>query len=286
MRTLLAGATGYLGGYIAQELRKRGIFVRAIARNTERLDDKGIKVDEIIEAELTKPETIIDCCEGIDVVISTVGITRQKDGLTYMDVDYQANVNLLNEAKRNGVKKFVYVSVLNGEKLQRLKICKAKERFVDELKASGLKHCIIRPNGFFSDMMEFYNMAKRGRVYLFGDGECKANPIHGADLAEICVDAMVRNDREINIGGPETLTHKEAAFTAFNVLGKKPKITHIPDWIRVVLLKTIRLFTESKTYGPIEFFLTVMAMDMIAPEYGKHTLKEFFTRLRSTYVTH
>lgn len=67
------------------------------------------------------------------MVISIVGITRQKDGFTYMDVDYWGNANLLSEAKRSGVKKFIYVSVLNGEKLSNLKICEAKERFVTEL---------------------------------------------------------------------------------------------------------------------------------------------------------
>ena len=67
------------------------------------------------------------------MVISTVGIARQKDGFTYMDVDYRENANLLSEAKRSGVKKFIYVSVLNGEKLSNLKIFEAKERFVTEL---------------------------------------------------------------------------------------------------------------------------------------------------------
>ena len=54
-----------------------------------------------------------------------------------MDVDYQANLNLLNEARESGVRKFIYVSVLNGEKLRHLKICDAKEMFVEELKKSG-----------------------------------------------------------------------------------------------------------------------------------------------------
>jgi uncharacterized protein YbjT (DUF2867 family) len=209
-----------------------------------------------------------------------VGITRQKDGLTYMDVDYQANLNLLQEAKKSGVKKIIYVSVLNGEKLRHLKICEAKERFVDELKASGLEYCVIRPNGFFSDMTEFYNMARRGRVYIFGDGEHKANPIHGADLAKVCVDAIESNKQEIKVGGPETLTHNETVRIAFEALNKKPKITHIPDWIRIVVLKAVRIFTGSKTYGPIEFFLTVMAIDMIAPECGRMTLKEYFESLK------
>ena len=229
-----------------------------------------------------QPDSIRESCKDIDVVISTVGITRQKDGLTYMDVDYQANMNLLEEANKSGVKKFIYVSVLNGENLRHLKICNAKEMFVEQLKKSGLNYCIVRPNGFFSDMLEFFNMAKRGRIYFFGNGELRANPIHGEDLATVCVDAIDKFDREIEVGGPEILTQNEIAMTAFDALRNKSKITHIPDWLRVVTLKVVRLFTGSKVYGPIEFFLTVMAMDMLAPEYGKHTLKEYFANLTDT----
>ncbi len=263
------------------ELQQRSCFFRAIARRPEILAQNEIKPNEMVKAELTEPGSIRNCCRGIDVVISTVGITRQKDGLTYMDVDYQANMNLLKEAEKSGVKKFIYVSVLNGEKLRNLKICDAKEKFVGQLKTSGIDYCIVRPNGFFSDMSEFFNMAKRGRVYLFGSGELRANPIHGEDLAVVCVDAIDRPDREIVIGGPQTLTQNEIASIAFDILGNKPKVTHIPDWVRVIILKLARIFTGSKIYGPVEFFMTVMAMDMLSPEYGKHTLKEYFADLNS-----
>ncbi|MCG7993361.1 MAG: SDR family oxidoreductase [Candidatus Thiodiazotropha lotti] len=278
-RVLIAGATGYLGGYIAKELVRLSYPVRALVRNPEKLKQNKIEVTEIVQSEITRPDSIKDCCKNIDVVISTVGITRQKEGLTYMDVDYQANMNLLQEAKKHGVKKFIYISVLNGENLRDLKICEAKELFVKQLIESGLDYCIIRPNGFFSDMTEFYKMATKGRVYLFGDGELKTNPIHGEDLAAVCIEAIQKPDREIKVGGPETLSHNEIATVAFDTLGIKPKITHIPNWVRVVTLKIVRLFTGSKVYGPIEFFMTVMAMDMVAPEYGRHTLREYFTNL-------
>ena len=279
-RVLLAGVTGYLGGYIAKELLKKSYHVKALARNPSKLNQINIGLKELVKAELTQPDSIKSCCKNIDVIISTVGITRQKDGLTYMDVDYQANMNLLQEAKQNGVKKFIYISVLNGNHLRQLKICDAKELFVEQLIKSGLDYCIIRPNGFFSDMTDFFTMAKKGRVYLFGDGELKTNPIHGEDLAEVCVEAIDKPDQEINVGGPETLTHNEIATLAFEVLGIKPKITHIPNWVRIAILKLVKLFTGSKIYGPIEFFMTVMAMDMVAPEYGKHTLREYFTHLK------
>ncbi|MDM8536015.1 hypothetical protein QUF70_04610 [Desulfobacterales bacterium HSG17] len=64
----------------------------------------------------------------------------------------------------------------------------------------------------------------------------------------------------------------------------QPKITHIPDWVRVAILKIVRVFTGSKIYGPVEFFLTVMAIDMLAPEYGKHSLNEYFANLNDMNV--
>ncbi len=279
-RILVAGATGYLGSHIAKALKQSAYDLRMIVRSADKLAQRGIDVDDVFEAEITKPETITGCCNGIDTVISTVGITRQKDGLTYMDVDYQANLNLLNEACVSGVRKFMYVSVLNGESLRHLKICDAKERFVDELKRADLEYCVIRPNGFFSDMAEFYAMANKGSIYLFGNGEQKTNPIHGDDLAMVCMDAIDATDQEINVGGPDTLTYNEIAEIAFAVSGKTPRISHIPDWIRKSILKLLRLVSSSKFYGPIEFFMTVTAIDMIAPEYGTHRLKDHFAILR------
>lgn len=275
-KILIAGATGYLGNYIAQELKQKDYYTKVLVRNPKKFEQSGTKADEIVQAEITDKSTLENCCKDIDVVISSIGITKQKDGLSYMDVDYQANLNLLEVAKRSGVKKFVYISLLNGEKLRQLKICEAKEKFVDELKKSGLDYCIIRPNGFFSDMTEFYNMAKNGRIYLFGDGNLKSNPIHGEDLAKICVSAIKSNDKEIEVGGPKTLTQNEIAKVAFDSVGKRPKITHIPDWLRRIILSMARIFLNSNKYGPIEFFMNVMAIEMVAPEYGEHTLKEYF----------
>ena len=280
-KILLAGATGYLGSHIANKIAKSAYDLRVIARSPDKLAQRGVQVKDLFHAEITCPEMLKGCCSGIDTVISTVGITRQKDRLTYLDVDYQANLNLLNEACKSGVRKFIYVSVLNGENLRHLKICDAKERFVEQLEKSGLEYCVVRPNGFFSDMSEFYAMAQSGRIYIFGSGEQKTNPIHGEDLAAVCVDAIDGNDRVINVGGPETLTYNEIARIAFDVAGNESRITRIPDWVRTTVLKLVRTFTSSRFYGPIEFFLTVTAIDMIAPEYGTHRLEDHFVGLRN-----
>ena len=276
-KVLLAGATGYLGRFITQELIDRDYETKIVVRSKEKVKLNAPNL-EIVEAQVTKPDSLIDICKNVDIVISTVGITRQKDGLTYMDVDYQANANLIDEAKRSGVKKFIYISVLNGEKLRMLKICEAKEKLGDYLKSSGLDYCIIRPNGFFSDMADFLKMAKGGKVYLFGDGKLKLNPIHGKDLAKEVVNAINQEKKEINIGGPDLLTQNEIAELALKAYGKKIKIVHLPDWIRKFALWCVRTFTSPKTYGPIEFFMTTMVMDMTAPLFGKEKLEDFFNK--------
>lgn len=285
-KILLAGGTGYLGSYILSELLKKGFDTKIIVRNENKIDNslKENKNLSIIKAEITNPKSFEGSCKNIDVVISTVGITKQKDRLTYMAVDYQANLNLLNEAKKEGVKKFIYISVLNGEKLKNLAICNAKEKFVDELKDSGLEYCIVRPNGFFSDMTEFYKMAKKGRIYLFGNGKFKLNPIHGEDLAKECVNQINVSKTELKIGGCETLTQNTIANIAFETVNKRPKITYIPDWMRIIILKIGKIFMSKFNYGPFEFFMNVMSMEMVAPEYGKHTLKEYYKQLKAACV--
>ena len=283
-RVLVAGATGYLGKHIVKNLVDRAFNTTVIIRTASKFTESGLPI-KVLRAEVTEAQTLENCCDGIDIVISTIGITRQADGLSYMDVDYQANLNLLNEAKRSNVKKFIYVSALHGDKLKSLKIFEAKERFVDELKASGIDYCIIRPTGFFVDMAEFYNMAVKGRIYLFGDGNYVSNPIHGEDLAKVCVDAIGSSANEVEVGGPYILTQTEIAQIAFAAINKPVKITYIPDWVRRMVLKAAKLVLSANKFGPIEFFLNVLVLDMTAHKYGKKTLKEEFSFLKLKHMS-
>ena len=279
-RVLVAGATGYLGRYMVCELKDRGHFVRALARTPEKLDDLREAIDEIVSGEVTRPESLAGACDGIDVVFSSVGITRQQGKLTWKDVDYHGNLNLLAEAERAGVRKFVYVSVIDGPELRHLDIVKAHEDFVAELESSGLKYTVIRPTGYFSDLAEIYEMARKGRVYLFGDGESRINPIHGADLAVACADALEDARRDIDVGGPETLTWREVAALAFEVQGKPVRISTVPPWILSAVIYLTRLFSRHAA-GLLAFFTTMGTRDAVGPPTGTHTLETHYRELEA-----
>jgi len=277
-RVLVAGATGYLGGFVVRALKDRGFFVRALVRSSHGTELLRAIADEVVEGEVTLPETIAGASDGMDVVFSSLGITRQKDGLTFRDVDYRGNKNLLEAALDSGIQKFVYVSVSNGPSLRHLDIVAAHEDFVDELKGSGIEYAVLRPTGYFSDMGEFFEMARRGRVWLIGDGANRCNPIHGADLAASCVDAIECRETEIDIGGPEIMSWNEVAGLAFEILGRPAKISRVPVWLMWAVVRIMRLFNRHQG-ELLAFFTTMATTDMVAPAAGTHTLEAHFRDL-------
>jgi uncharacterized protein YbjT (DUF2867 family) len=176
------------------------------------------------------------------------------------------------------VAKFIYVSVYNAQSMEHLAIIKAHEDFVRALQACGLPQAIIRPTGYFSDIGEYFQMAKSGRAYLIGDGKKRLNPIHGADLARVCVAANTGSDAEVPAGGPVAYSQNEIAELAFSILGKAPKITRIPTWVASATIRAMGLF-DRHAAGLLDFFATAGRYENVAPRFGMHTLDDYFREL-------
>ena len=278
-KILIAGATGYLGSHVLIESLQRNYNIRALVRTEKQKKILMSQLDDVVIGEVTVKESLKNITKEVDIVFSSIGITRQKDGLTYMNVDYQGNLNLLNAAIESGVKKFIYVSIFNPAPMKNLEIIKAKELFVEKLKASGIEYTIIRPTGFFIDIKEVLIMAKTGVSFIIGNGQNKLNPISGRDLANICCDSFLTRQKEINIGGPEILSIEDITKLAFKVLNKKERIIYIPSRLLSCLVRILKLITSSKTYGPIEFFSKASTIDMVAPKYGNDKIKTFFEEI-------
>jgi len=281
-KILVAGATGYLGKYLVQELAKSKFEVSAITRNPDKYEElKKLGAHNVLVADVTNKLAVAGICSGIDIVISAVGKTKQKDNFKYMHVDYQANKDLLDEAHRAGVKKFIYVSGLGSEQFSHVKLYAAKLKFEKELKNHGINYAIAYPGGFFIDMLEMLNLAKKGNAYLFGDGYNSINPIHGADVAEEVVKMIDSDIMEKYFGGPEVFTQREVLQLAYRVIGKPaPKFKSTPAWLVRGIFKALKLFTPEKVYGNMEFVTTVATNDLVAPPAGSRKLEDYFKENR------
>lgn len=276
-RVFIAGATGYLGRFLCKEYQTRGWHVTALARKSSNHAD--VPADRIVEAEATWSESLAGIMKDTDLVVSALGITRQADGVGYWDVDYQANVNLLEEALRSKVARFAFVHVLNADRMENVPLVAAKAAFVRKLQTADIQSTIIAPTGYFSDMVDFLNMAKAGRIWLFGNGQHRINPIHGADLAAALFDAVEEGSAWAGIGGPETFTQEDLAKLCFEVMERQPRISYLPDILRRLALRLLPRIAPRQIAGPIQFFLTAGGMNMTAPPSGTRKLVDHFNSL-------
>ena len=127
-------------------------------------------------------------------------------------------------------------------------------------------------------MSEFLRMAQQGRIYLVGTGENRLNPIHGADLAIVCVNAFTGQEHEISVGGPVTYSMNEIAELAFLTMGKNSRITRIPASLARLAVSAVRPFNK-QTADLLEFFVTAGENSGVAPKTGSHTLKNYYDEL-------
>ncbi len=273
-KVVVAGATGYLGRHLVREFVDRGAHVTAIVRPGKTVPD----ATACVEAQVTDPASLRGVCDGADAVFSALGITRQTDSVTYEDIEYTANMNLLAEAQRAGVGRFGVISVVHPEVFEGLAITTSRERFVRHLQAADITSSVVRATGFFSDLQEVFEMAATGRVYVVGTGETRVNPVHGADLARACADALTHGHRDVNVGGPDVLTWDAIAELAFEALSAPPKITHVPAWIPRSLLPLVKPFSRRK-YDVGSFIVRGATHDMVAPPHGRHHLEHFYQDL-------
>jgi uncharacterized protein YbjT (DUF2867 family) len=276
---LVGGATGYLGKFICIAAAKRGLHVRTLVRSAGRLGDASDSCAEEFVGQATEIETLAGMCDGIDYVVTALGNRTFKRKPSPFLVDRDANLNILKVAEAAAVKRFLFVSAFNGKKTRkRVPQIEAREQAVEVVVQSELDWTIIRPNGFFNDMTEFLDMAKKGKVRVVGNPENRFNPIHGADLAEFIIDKLLDPAAagcQFPVGGPESLSQREVGELCFEALGKSGKIKSMPGWMLRSIAAVIKPFNVN-----LGSFLALIAGiadgDNIAPATGTHRLADFF----------
>lgn len=277
-KVLVAGATGVLGSRVLAHLKSAGYPVRAIARSAERAKALAGLAVEVFIADALDPAALRGACDGVDIVFSALGASvasQAKERRGYEHIDRQTNANLIAEARRAGVKRFVYVGVFSQPGYAGTRYMKGHEAVVRDLAASGLDYTVVRPTGFFTALEEYLPMAKRGLIPLVGDGSAKTNPIHPDELAAACVENIERGPRDLPVGGPEVLTRRQIAGAAFAAYGKKTRTISVPP--AVFLLMAFLLRTLFPRMGDLmEFLARVSTTDGIAPSYGGARIAPYY----------
>lgn len=277
---LVAGASGRLGCEVVGELKRRGERVRALGRDPGRMEGVRDLADEVCVVDALRPETLPAAFEGADRVFSCLGASvipmPRYGGRTFSRVDYPANRNLIQAAARAGVRKFVYVSVFGAERLPDNDFIRGHERVVEELRGSGMEYAVLRPTGFFSSMEEILLIASRGLLPEFRGGTPRTNPIHEADLAELCVDAFDwAPGEERDVGGPDVLSRRQIAQYAWQALGREGRAVRVP--VEVLRNAGRLIYPFYPRVGALMTFIAeILIDDFVAPTYGTRHIRDYF----------
>jgi uncharacterized protein YbjT (DUF2867 family) len=261
MKVVLAGAYGNLGADVFRELVKNGHEV--VALDIAQRDIGVTSGFTFTKIDVTDPKTLEGTCDGADALITTVGLTKGSATVSNYDIDYQGNLNLLNEAEKAGIKNFVYISVVKADTAPDVPMVNAKYLFEQELKKSGLTYVIHRPTGYFYDIIKVFKpMIEKGKVTLLGKDPVYANIVSTEDFAKFIVAHLTDENVTYSVGGKEKYSYEEIAEMCFAAAGKEPVIKRASPSIFNILAFINKLKKNGKE-AIIRFSKWTLTNDMV-----------------------
>jgi uncharacterized protein YbjT (DUF2867 family) len=278
-KVILFGATGNLGKEIAKELKQQGYDLTVAVRNAQKAQSLSFITSKHVIVNVSEPK---DVCKGFDIVVSALGKSvspNDKSKQSFTEIDLHANTAILEDAKKNGVKKFVYVSALHSENYLHLEYFKVHHEFSERLKKSGLNYSIIKPPAIFCAFIDVIAMAKKGQLMNIGTGDKKTNPIYEGDLALVCVNSIRNNNVTIEAGGAEIFTRKQMNEIIQSHAAPGKKLRSVPASIVKLALPLMKLF-DRNAHAKFAFFTEVTQHDTLAPQLGKMKFEEY-VRMKS-----
>jgi uncharacterized protein YbjT (DUF2867 family) len=283
-KVILFGGTGNLGREIAKELKNQDYDVVCVVRNRTKasfLSELGVLIKE---AEVTNKNSLKDICVGFDIVISTLGKSvslNDKSKTTFEEIDLDANTNILEEAKKSGIKKFVYISALHSENYLHLDYFRVHHEFSERVKVSGINYSIIKPPAIMCAFIDVIKMAREGKLMNIGKGDKVTNPIYEGDLAKVAVDAIKKNNAVIEAGGKRSYTRKQLNEIVQNEVKPGKKLISIPLYMIEMGLPLMKLFSKN-AYDKFAFYIEVMKTDTNAPEIGDMSFEDYIREKAKT----
>lgn len=225
---LVTGATGGIGRRVVRLLRERDLPVKAFVRLSSRYKELEQRGAELFIGDLRQERDIKKACQGVQYIISTHG-----SGGDSQELDYRANIELIDHAKANDVQHFVFISVLGADRgYEDAPVFKAKRAVEKYLQASGLNYTILRPAGLASNLLPLAEQFRQTGIYLLnGDGKNRTSIVSTDDLAQIAVDSVTvegARNQIFPVGGPDVLKREDIPRIFGRLFNKEPIVINPP----------------------------------------------------------
>jgi len=210
MKVLVTGASGFLGGHVAEALSNRGDRVRALVRKTsQRSHLERLPNVELFEGGIEDTERLHQAVDGVDAVIHAAGLVKARSADEFFSVNVGGTSNLIEACRERRIERFVLVSSLeaSGPSADGRPVPVTQEEPVTAygrsklaaekvaLSAKGdLRVVILRPGAVYGprdrEILEVFKTIQRGLLPLVDGGAAKGVWVYATDCAGACIRAI------------------------------------------------------------------------------------------------
>jgi 2-alkyl-3-oxoalkanoate reductase len=272
MKVLVTGASGFLGGHVADRLTARGDSVRAMVRSTSnRKHLETLPNLEFFEGAIEDADRVKEAVDGVEAIVHTAGLVKARSTDEFFATNVGGTSNLV-QAARGGrgrgspVKRFVFISSLtacgpspDGRPVARDQEAPNNAYGRSKLSAEKVvlsakdevRSVILRPGAIYGprdgEILDVFKSIQRGLLPLMGTGEAKGSWIYATDCADACLRAI---DADVPSGstffvddGEAAIDQKQLCADAERALGRRALLRgSIPVPLVMAIARGVEIF--------------------------------------------
>jgi len=290
MKTLVTGATGFIGRHLVKALLERGDEIRCLVRKTSNIAHINSLGVEFVYGDLLDKKTTEKAVRGMDVVYHLGGEVYSFIVKDFYRVNVQGTKNLLDSCLSNALKRFVCLSSIAAAgpnhdghtPLKESDSCnpitpygvsklESEKIVLEYFKKYNLPIVIVRPPTVYGPgqsevLSEFFQRVKKGSFYIFGNGEylrslCYIkNLIDGVILAGTKPEAV---GEIFYISDAKIYNFKEIVCTIAEVQGHDVSLHTMPPYIADFFLSVFNFLIKFLNINIMRFYtIGTMAVNL------------------------
>ena len=248
MKIAITGGSGFVGGHLARQLAAEGHELVLLARGHggDASRDASLVHDprlRFVAADLSSQAVLEEAFAGCDAVAHCAGINRELGQQTYQRVHIEGTRNVVEAARRAGVRKIALMSFLRARPNCGSVYHESKWAAEEIVRNSGLDYTIMKAGMVYGrgDHMLDHLSHSLHTMPLFATVAWQEKPIRPLaieDLVHIMRAALVEGHlprQTVAVTGAEQLYLSDAARGVAQVLGRRVFILPAPVWFHYFL---------------------------------------------------
>ena len=264
MSLLIIGGTGTLGRQVVLQALTKGYKVRCMVRNFRRANFLKEWGAELVYGDLSIPETIPPCLQGITAVVDA-STSRPSDLDALKKVDWDGKSVLIEASKVAKIKRFIFCSTQNNEQFETIPLMEMKQGIEVKLKDSQIPYTIFQLSGFYQGLIEQYAIPILEDLPIWVTNENTAvSYMDTQDVAKFCLRSLQLPETENKtyiLGGPKGWVSSEIISLCEQLAGQTAKVNRIPLFALKSISQLFGFFEWGQNISDRLAFAEILSID-------------------------